>query len=82
MNHERLAQGDYTLLGTRDGALEHHEVVLYDTVVRETTHRSDRLLSCISFSRSIMLVVTLANTVNLLVELRTVMVSVCAVRSQ
>ena len=44
VDHERFAEGDNTLLGTRNGTLEHEEVILHDTVVRETAHRSDGLL--------------------------------------
>jgi hypothetical protein len=53
VNHERLADGDHTLLGTRDGALEHEIVVLDDTVVREATHRGDRLFGDVVLSRRV-----------------------------
>ena len=77
MNHKRLSQSDHTLLGTRNGALEHYEIVFHDTVVREATHRRDRLLSSIGFGRRVVLIITLANAVDLLVELCAVVVSVC-----
>ena len=77
MNHQRLAEGDNTLLGTRDRALEHEVVVLDDTVVREATHRRDSLLGDVVLRRGVALVVALANAVDLLVELRAVVVAVC-----
>ena len=76
VNHERLADGDDTLLRAGDGALQHEEVVLDDTVMRETTHGSDRLLGDIVLSRRVGLVRAAADTVDLLVELRTVVVTV------
>ena len=76
MNHERLADGNNTLLGTRDGSLEHQEVVLDDTVVREATHRRNSLLRDIVLSRCVGLVSTTADTVDLLVEFGTVVVAV------
>ena len=77
MDHKRLAQCDHTLLGTRDGALEHYEIVLHDTIMRESTHRRDRLLGSIGFGRRVVLIITLANAVDLLVEFCAVVVSVC-----
>ena len=76
VDHERLADGDDALLGTRDGALEHQVVVLDDTVVREATHGRNGLLRDIVFRRGVGLVGATANTVDLLVELRTVVVAV------
>ena len=76
VNHERLADGDDTLLRAGDGALQHEEVVLDDTVMRETTHGSDRLLGDIVLSGRVGLVRAAADTVDLLVELRTVVVTV------
>ena len=77
VNHERLADGDDTLLGSGDGALQHEVVVLDDTVVREATHRRDSLLGDVVLRRGVALVVALANAVDLLVELRAVVVAVC-----
>ena len=77
MNHQRLADRDDTLLRAGDGALQHEEVVLDDTVMRETTHGSDRLLGDIVLSRSVSVIGARANAVNLLVELGTVVVTVC-----
>ena len=77
VDHERLAEGDHALLGARDGTLEHQVVVLDDTVVREATHGRDGLLGDVGVGRSVALVVSGTDTVDLLVELRTVVVTVC-----
>ena len=77
VNHERLAEGDHALLGAGDGALEHQVVVLDDTVVREATHGCDGLLGNVRLGRRIVVGGTRANAVDLLVDLGTVVVSVC-----
>ena len=77
MYHQRLAKGNDTLLGSRNRALENDKVVLDDTVVREATHRRDGLLGDVVLRRGVALVVALANAVDLLVELRAVVVAVC-----
>ena len=76
VDHERLAEGDHALLGAGDGALEHQVVVLDDTVVREATHGRDGLLGDVGVRRGVALVVSGTDTVDLLVELRTVVVTV------
>ena len=76
MNHERLANGDDTLLRSGNRALQHEVVVLDNTVVREATHGRDGLLRDIVFRRGVGLVGATAYTVDLLVELRTVVVAV------
>ena len=76
VDHERLAEGDDTLLGTGDGALEHEEVVLDDTIVGEATHGRDGLLGDISLGGGVAFVLSRAETVDLLVELSTVVVAV------
>ena len=76
MDHERLADRDNTLLGSRDGSLEHEVVVLDDTVVGEATHGSNALLRDVMLSRGVGVVVAPANAVDLLVELRAVVVTV------
>ena len=78
MNHQRLAEGDNTLLGTRDRALEHEVVVLDDTVVGEATHGGDGLPGDIVLGRGVGAVLARANAVDLLVELGTVVVTVYA----
>ena len=77
MDHERLADRDNTLLGSRDGSLEHEVVVLDDTVVREATHWRDLLLGDVGLGRSVGSVLAGADAVDLLVELGTVVVTVC-----
>ena len=77
MDHERLADGDDTLLGSGDGSLEHEVVVLDDTVVGEATHRGDGLLRDIGLGRRITLILATTDAVDLLVELGTVVVTVC-----
>ena len=76
MDHERLPDGDDALLGSGNGALEHEEVVLDDTVVGEATHRCDGLLGSIGLGHRVALVFAAADTVDLLVELRTMMVTI------
>jgi len=56
MDHERLAKGDDTLLGSRNAALENEEVVLDNTVMREATHGSDELLGDIRLGRGVSVV--------------------------
>jgi hypothetical protein len=73
---EGLADGDDTLLSTSNTTLDHQEVLVDNTVVRETTHGGDRLLSDIEISSARLLVASLTNTVDLLVDLGTVMVTV------
>ena len=77
MDHERLAEGNDTLLGSGDGALEHDEVVLDDTIVREATHGCDGLLGDVRLGRSVRLVGAKTDAVDLLVELGSVVVTVC-----
>ena len=77
VDHERLAEGNNTLLGSGNRALQDDEVVLNDTIVRETTHGCDSLLGDIVLSRSVSVIGARANAVNLLVELGTVVVTVC-----
>ena len=76
VDHERLAQGDDTLLGSGNRALEYEEVVLDDTVVGEATHGCDGLLGNVVLGRGIVLISTRANPVDLLVELSSVVVTV------
>lgn len=44
MNHEGLSKGEDSLLGSGNTSLEDEEVVLDETVVRESSHRVDVLL--------------------------------------
>jgi len=77
VHHKRFADSDDTLLGTRDRALEHQEVVLHDTIVGEATHGCDGLLRDIRVGRCIRLVDAGTNAVNFLVKFGTVMVTIC-----
>ena len=77
MNHQRLANGNNTLLRAGDGALEHEVVVLDDTVVREATHGRDRLLGDVVLGGRVAVVAAEADAVDLLVDLGTVVVTVC-----
>ena len=81
MNHEGFTEGDDTLLGSRDRTLEEEEVILNDTVVRETTQGSDSLLRDILIGGGVVVFFTEANTVDLLVDLRSVVVTVCKVEA-
>jgi len=77
VNHEGFAEGDDTFLGSRDTALEEEEVVLDYAVVRETTQGSDPLLGDVVLSASIVVLVAEANTVDLLIDLCSVVVTIC-----
>jgi len=74
VDHERFAEGNDTLLCSGDRALEEEEVVLDDTVVGETTHGGDSLLGNVVFGGGIVVVLTETNTVDLFVDLCSVMV--------
>lgn len=50
-----LSEGDDTLLGAHAAALEHDEIVVYLTVVWESTHGCDTLLSQIVLGGSVVL---------------------------
>ena len=76
VNLVRLADRENTLLHTRAAALDHDEVILDNTVVRETAHRGDRLLRRVELSRTRFLVKTVTDTEDLLVQLRTVVVAI------
>ena len=77
MDHEGFAEGNDTLLGSRDGALEKEEVILDDTVVGETTQGGDGLLADVVFGGGVVVLGTEANAVDLLVDLRSVVITVC-----
>ena len=76
VDHERFAEGNNTLLGSGNRALQDDEVVLDNTIVRETTHGRNVLLGDVVFSRGVGFVIATADTVDLLVEFRTVVVTV------
>lgn len=76
VNHERLAEGDDTFLGTGDRTLEHQEVVLYNTIMGETTHGCNQLLRDIRLRRRVSIIIAPANAVDFLVYLSAVVVAV------
>jgi hypothetical protein len=80
VNHEGLAEGDHTLLRPGDRALKEKEVVFDDAVMREATQRCDGFLRDVVLGRGIALIFTTANTVNLFVDLRSVVVTICRVK--
>lgn len=76
VDHEGLADGDDSLLGTGNGALEHEVVVLDDTIVREATHGCDGLLGDIVLGGGVGVIITSTDAVDLLVKFRSVVVTV------
>ena len=50
-----LSQGDDALLGSDDAALDHEEVLVDLSVVREAAHRSDGLLRQVVVGRRVVL---------------------------
>jgi len=75
---ERLSEDDDSLSGSEDGSLEHDEVLGDDTIVGESSHGGDGLLSEIELSGSVVVDFTtslvldgLAESVDLLVDLAT-----------
>lgn len=68
MDLQRLTDGKNTLLSTRDRALDKKEVVVDLTVVGEATHGGDGLLGLVEVGGSVGLVLTLTDTVDLVVE--------------
>jgi len=76
LSKESFAESDNTLLGTHHATLEHNEVVADHTIAGEASHGVDGLLRDISLGGTILLVVTLANAVDLLVDFGSVMVTV------
>jgi hypothetical protein len=79
VDHERFAEGNNTFLRSRNRSLEEEEVVLDDTVVGETTQRCDLLLGDVVFRGGVVVVFAEANTIDLLVDLRSVMITICGV---
>lgn len=65
---QRLSQGDNSLDWTWDGTLDHDEVVSDLTVSDKTTKRSNGLLGSVILGRTVGLIITLTNSVNLVVD--------------
>ena len=76
VDQERLSEGNDSLADTRGAALDHDPVLVDNTVVGEATHGGDGLGSEIKLGRGVGGVCALANAVDLLVDLGTVMVTV------
>lgn len=75
---EGFSEQKESLLGTNTASLDDDEIILNNTVVRETTQRSDVLLSDIGISGGVVLgssSLALADSVDLLVQLGSVEVS-------
>ena len=75
---EGFSEQKESLLGTNTASLDDDEIILDNTVVRETTQRSDVLLSDISIGGGVVLgasSLALADSVDLLVQLGSVEVS-------
>merc|ERR1719323_658932 len=82
VSEERLSQGEGPLLGSNAAALDHDEVLLDLSVVREATHWVDGLVSNVILSSGVVLdelailhVVASAHPVDLLVHLSPVVVA-------
>lgn len=73
---QRLSQDGDSLLGTGGATLEHDEGVLDETVVGEATHRVDGLLGDVVGGGTRLIRSTLRDSVDLLVDLSSVMVTV------
>lgn len=77
MNHEGFAEGDNTLLGSRNRTFEEEEVVPYYTVMRETTQGGNSLLRNVVLGGGVVIIFAEANTIDLLVDLRSVVITIC-----
>jgi hypothetical protein len=75
VDSQRLAKSNDTLLGTSTTTLDHDKVLVDKTVVRETTHRVNGLLGQVILGSTRLGVSTIGNTVDLLVDLSTAMVT-------
>jgi len=85
VGQQGLAEGDDPLLGTHAAAKDHHEVIVDLSIVGESSHGSDSLLSHVVVGGSIVLdhltilgVDAISDAVDLLVDLCTVMVALLA----
>ena len=75
LSDDRLSEGQNSLLRSNCAALDHEEVVVDDTVVRETTERSDGLVGDISGSGGVGWIASFADSVDLLVGLGSVVIT-------
>ena len=74
LREERLSKSNDTLLGSHDATSNHDPVLVDLTIMGETTHGRDRLLSQIVLGHSVVWVFTnsLTHSVNLLIDLSSV----------
>merc|ERR1711953_794841 len=82
VHQQGLTKGQHTLLGSNATSLDHDKVLLDQSVMGETTHGDDRLVSQIIIGSSVVLhklavlhVESITDVVDLLVDFGTVMVT-------
>lgn len=75
VHEHRLPESDDSLLDSRHSTLQQQEIVLDRSVAHESTHWRDGLLRDVELGRSIALVVALADTVDLVIDGRSVVVA-------
>jgi hypothetical protein len=73
--HNALAKSDSSLARTTDATLQHEPVLVDLTVMRESAHRGDGLLSQVSLSGAVVGITLLAHAHDSLVDLSTMMVT-------
>jgi len=73
---QAFSESQDSLLWSNDATLDHKEILTDNTVMGETTHGGNWLLSEIVLSGGVLWVTSRANSVHLLVEFSTMMVSV------
>jgi len=76
LREKRLTERDDTLLRAANTTLDHQPVLVDLTIADEATERGDSLLGRIVVALGVLLVVTLTDAVDLLVDLGTVVVTV------
>mmetsp|Transcript_16940 Transcript_16940/g.30735 ORF Transcript_16940/g.30735 Transcript_16940/m.30735 type:complete len:372 (+) Transcript_16940:253-1368(+) len=76
MLHQSLTKDQRTLLHSNHSTLDHDPILTDHTIMDESTHGGDTLLGQISISLTTSIVTLLTNTVNLLVHLSTMEVTV------
>lgn len=76
VSKKRLTEGHDTTTDTGDGSLDENKVVLDITVVDESSHGRDGLLGAVKLGGGVSLIITLSNTVDLVVDGSSVVVTV------
>jgi len=76
LGNDALSESENPLLDSGGGALDHEEVLVDDTIVREATQGSDGLLGEINGGGTTVLVGSVSDAIDLLVDLGSVMVTV------